>query len=95
MQIKITLLAMVFLAACASSPPCKGGLTHNCNNGDGGACYSLGSAVFGTISNKDNANPEETKDKAADWFKKGCHLGHQKSCQEQAKYKEYIKNGRN
>lgn len=81
-------LALLFiLASCASRPPCKG-LTHNCNNGDGGACYNLGKAVFGTIG-KDNPNNEMTKEKAAAWMKKGCSLGHDKSCFEFTQFQKY------
>lgn len=84
---KYLLLSLLILSSCASKPPCKG-LTHNCNNGDGGACYKLGSAVFGTIG-KDNPNNEMTKDKAAEWMKKGCDLGHEKSCFEYVQYRKY------
>jgi TPR repeat protein len=92
MPLKSIFLFIFFLTSCASQPPCKG-LTNNCNNGDGGACFELGTAVFGTIG-KINPDPETTKDKAAKWFKRGCDLGHDKSCTELANYKGYLKNGR-
>lgn len=80
-------LALLFLlVSCASKHPCKG-LTHNCNNGDGGACYKLGLAVFNTLG-KDNPDNKTTKRKAASWMKKGCDLGHSKSCTEFNNYKK-------
>ncbi|MBK25675.1 MAG: hypothetical protein CME70_16880 [Halobacteriovorax sp.] len=81
------LIFLLFLSACASRPPCKG-LTYNCNNGDGGACYKLGTAIFSTLG-KENKNPELTKTKAANWMKKGCDLGHDKSCFEYTQYQKY------
>ncbi len=81
------LIALLILNSCASRPPCKG-LTHNCNNGDGGACYKLGTAIFNTLGEK-NKNPELTKKKAADWMKKGCDLGHEKSCFEFSQYQKH------
>ncbi|MFT6070812.1 MAG: TPR repeat protein [Bacteriovoracaceae bacterium] len=92
MQIRLSLIILLFISSCASKPPCKG-LTHNCENGDGGACFELGKAVFGTLS-ADNPNPEKTKDKAAEWMSKGCKLGHQQSCTEYANFEKYIFNGR-
>lgn len=82
---KIILLSLIALSSCASYPPCKG-LTHNCNNGDGGACYALGTAILGTLK-KENPNPTLTKEKAAAWMKKGCDLGHEKSCFELSQFK--------
>lgn len=81
------LVLLLITISCASKPPCKG-RTHNCNNGDGEACYKLGFAVFNTLGKK-NPNNQLTKSKAAQWMEKGCNFGHQKSCLEFQKYKNF------
>lgn len=83
------IILIFLLASCASKPPCKG-LTHNCKNGDGEACYKLGLAVFNTLG-KDNPDNKTTKTKASEWMKKGCDLGHSLSCKEFGKSKQALK----
>jgi len=88
MKLITTFLILLFLQSCATRVV---KWSHQCrkhNNGE--ACYKAGLKEYALIEEVKRLDQKEIKRNAAKWFKAGCDLEHEESCQKLKVFEKHL-----
>ena len=67
--------------------------SHQCRkHQDGEACYKAGLKEYSLLEEVKRLDKKEVEANAANWFKAGCDLKHEDSCEKMKTFKKYLKN---